>query len=947
MNLYQNWRMVRRIGSGSYGTVYEVENTDQLRKGERAALKKLVIPQDESEVTVMRSNNLDDESITRTFRELRDEILNEYRVMRDLSGNSNIVNCLDVGGVQHEDGFGWDVFIVMELLTPLRSLPNDTFSEQEIVRLGKDICRALSLCEKHRVIHRDIKPDNIFISKDGNYKLGDFGIARVISESTENVSSIAGTFSYMAPEVLQKKYNKTADIYSLGLVLYWLLNERRTPFLPLEGSFTGKDRTEAQNRRFNGEPIPAPAHGSNELKQIVLKACAFDSKDRYQSSEDMLHDLEALETSTTMGADAQVSDQRGGNRPAREDGQDDDNRVKKPIPVHAEETLLIGKAPIIEKPDLKRFHESETDETPDLDVNETDRRRNGTVSGQETEEGRSKLSKTVLITVPPPKPKPKYVWFAILAVSVLLAVGLFVLRDRLPWKTLTTPEIDIAPVPNPTETPILATPMQTETPTLAPIPEDMPTPTEPVATETPASASPIPTEMPTPATPLPTETLAPVTPMPMEMPSITSSFTSANVGGYITFGCYEQDNNLANGAEPIEWLVLAREDDRILVISRYALDCQQYNSSFASVTWETCSLRGWLNGSFLSTAFTEEEQTAIPRVMVSADRNPRYDTNQGNSTTDRVFLLSITEANKYFSSDEARRCVPTAFAIAQGVTVYPIYAGERNDSGWWWLRSSGRLTYSAANVHLIGRVLENGDFVTCDGFGVRPAMWIDLNAAHELSPTSTADVETVESNLFSNSQVGDYITFGHYEQDNNMANGAEPIEWLVLGREDDRILVISRYGLDCQKYNSSANSVTWEMCTLQSWLNSSFLNTAFTAEEQAVIPRVTVNAEQNRSYSTNPGNSTQDQVFLLSIMEVQKYFTTDMARRCEATEYAKARGCYVNTNYNTCWWWLRSPGRQSDYAAAVKTDGSVISEGSFVANDGAAVRPTIWINTGT
>ena len=193
------------------------------------------------------------------------------------------------------------------------------------------------------------------------------------------------------------------------------------------------------------------------------------------------------------------------------------------------------------------------------------------------------------------------------------------------------------------------------------------------------------------------------------------------VGEIILFGSYEQDNNTANGKEDIEWLVLAKDENRILVISSYALDCQQYNTAYTSVTWETCSLRKWLNGTFLNAAFSEEERAMIPSMTVSADKNPSYSTSPGNSTTDQVFLLSITEANKYFSSDEARKCAPTAYAKAQG-----CYAN--NGNCWWWLRSPGYDSHNAANVSSGGSVNESGRNVNIDNSAVRPALWVNLGS---------------------------------------------------------------------------------------------------------------------------------------------------------------------------------------------------------------------------
>lgn len=191
----------------------------------------------------------------------------------------------------------------------------------------------------------------------------------------------------------------------------------------------------------------------------------------------------------------------------------------------------------------------------------------------------------------------------------------------------------------------------------------------------------------------------------------------ASVGSYITFGTYEQDNNTSNSKEDIEWLVLAKENNRLLVISRYALDC--HKEYYTSVTWETCTLRKWLNNDFLNAAFSSTEKNMIPTVTVSADKNPYSSTSPGNATQDKVFLLSIPEVNKYFASDSARQCKPTAYAKKQGVLT--------SFSGFclWWLRSPGVNQYHAACVDRDGGVLEGGDRVG-NAYAVRPALWISL-----------------------------------------------------------------------------------------------------------------------------------------------------------------------------------------------------------------------------
>ncbi len=198
--------------------------------------------------------------------------------------------------------------------------------------------------------------------------------------------------------------------------------------------------------------------------------------------------------------------------------------------------------------------------------------------------------------------------------------------------------------------------------------------------------------------------------------------------------------------------------------------------------------------------------------------------------------------------------------------------------------------------------------------------------------------------MLSKAEVGSTVFFGAYEQDNNTSNGKEYIEWRVLAKEDNRILVISEYALDCQQYNTSYTDVTWENCSLRKWMNDTFLNNAFSAEEQAQIQNTTVSADKNPKCSTNPGNATTDKVFLLSITEVEKYFTSDSARQCKPTKYAVANGAYVNSYNGNCWWWLRSPGGSQYYVTSVYYDGSVLYFGNYVYRDHVCVCHALWIN---
>lgn len=188
--------------------------------------------------------------------------------------------------------------------------------------------------------------------------------------------------------------------------------------------------------------------------------------------------------------------------------------------------------------------------------------------------------------------------------------------------------------------------------------------------------------------------------------------------------------------------------------------------------------------------------------------------------------------------------------------------------------------------------------------------------------------------------VGDYVSFGAYEQDNDISNGAEAVEWLVLDRIDNRVLVISKYALDCMPYGKRGD-VTWETCSLRQWLNSSFLNTAFSEEEQAMIPVVTVPADKAPDHKTSPGNATQDRVFLLSIVELTKYFPSGSSWCCRLTGYSLANGgIFIDDN---CLWWLRSPGKTQSCADVVYNSANIASHYDAYLNY-IAVRPAMWID---
>ena len=296
---FGKWTLGRQLGAGSYGRVFEILRTDPLNGTVyHGAMKAITIPSSPEELqSLMEEDGLDHQGASTYFRQAVLALNQEIALMNKVKGHSNIVSYEDHDVIEHSDGIGWDILIRMELLTPISQYFKqfDTVPPREVVRLGIHLCRALEVCAKYNIIHRDIKPANIFLSDTGDYKLGDFGVARTASASAA-ASTFAGTVNYMAPEVFRReKYTASVDTYSLGLVMYQLLNANRMPFYPpYPQPMTALEKERAHDRRLAGEPLPPPVNADPQLAAVVLKACAPAPADRFADPTQMRRALEAL-----------------------------------------------------------------------------------------------------------------------------------------------------------------------------------------------------------------------------------------------------------------------------------------------------------------------------------------------------------------------------------------------------------------------------------------------------------------------------------------------------------------------------------------------------------------------------------------------------------------------------------------------------------------------------
>ena len=291
--IWENWVIDEKIGEGSYGEVWKAHREDRFSHiRQNAAVKHISIPKetDAGEDDIPFPNEA---SRTNYYRSMLDRLIVEIDAMVSLRGKPNIVSYEEHKVIPKEEGRGYDLFLRMELLTGLPRYLKELrrpMTRDEVLRLGIDIAGALNTLQSRNFVHRDIKPANIFVDQEGAFKLGDFGTARVL-EASGNASTKAGTPNYMAPEVYTKtnNYDQTVDIYSLGVMLYRYMNDNYLPFMSEEQM----DSDRALLRRIRGETLPRPRKADPELSRIILKACAFDPKERYQTAEELRKDLMA------------------------------------------------------------------------------------------------------------------------------------------------------------------------------------------------------------------------------------------------------------------------------------------------------------------------------------------------------------------------------------------------------------------------------------------------------------------------------------------------------------------------------------------------------------------------------------------------------------------------------------------------------------------------------
>lgn len=290
------------LGRGGNAYVYEIARMDSTGDA-RYAVKVIPVSEKAEDPKLLRQEGRPNEEITQYPGRRMKEVSREVQVMRILKGHPHIVSIEDFSVIRVRELTDSCMLIRMELLKPFR-LWHEQHSEliqEDIARIGVELCRAVEHCHNSKIIHRDIKLDNIFVNAENHFKLGDFGYAWMVESdqpeyfpmgvAMKNVPE--GYTKYLDPRNFESLMK--AEIYSVGMVLYKLLNADTDPFLPTDRLATPMERESAKEVRMRGIlPVPPPMHADDVMTKIVLKACAYNPEQRYNSVRALREELEAL-----------------------------------------------------------------------------------------------------------------------------------------------------------------------------------------------------------------------------------------------------------------------------------------------------------------------------------------------------------------------------------------------------------------------------------------------------------------------------------------------------------------------------------------------------------------------------------------------------------------------------------------------------------------------------
>lgn len=624
--IHDQYIIGRVIGQGGFGITYLGFN---LAENKKVAIKEYFPDGIVTRVHGETKVSIYSVGMKESFELGVKKFFKESQMLAKFKNNPNIIN---VYNYFLENNTAYYVMEYIDGITLKQYLSQNggKITTTELFKIIFPIIDALDEVHQNNVLHRDISPENIYITKNGVAKLLDFGAARQVFGDNNKSLSIVLKPGFAPEEQYRKKgiQGPWTDIYSLGATMYFALSGQNIP------DALDRLRDDSETRTLS-EIVPGI---NSEIAKVIMKALAPIAEDRYSSIKDFRNALisAAISDNSINYKMKAVKSSSVFKRPAHKIGV-----VAAGLIIVAGITLYILSLP--NTGNIFGLYKGASLEDVEF-----------VISSEESND--SQIS----------------------GISNESSLNSSIFEGESSFNQAYSTSENFLVSSNDTSTESLL--------------------------DTPTS---IPTQIPT-SIPTIQPTITP-TPIPKTM---------------IYFGKYEQDANLNNGPEDIEWIVLDKKDDKYLLISKYGLDGSiQYDivvDNYIDVTWEDCSMRKWLNETFFDVAFNMEEKEKILSVTLSNPDNPTYGTEGGNDTTDKVFLLSIDEAYKYLPTYDERKAKSTKYAIS--------HDGYRDDLGYtvWWLRSPGELTYYVAQIASDGQVYESG--VPCQNGleTVRPAIWIDI-----------------------------------------------------------------------------------------------------------------------------------------------------------------------------------------------------------------------------
>ena len=617
----------------------------------------------------------------------------ELKILQELKKNSqpHVVQYLDAF-VANIPGYPRYYCAVMKFLSTLKQYRVKGDGVEIAVRLGSDFLPLLQSFTDKEILHRDIKPANIFYDADfrntTGFLLGDFGIAKHDSDTSVTPT---GTESTMAPEVrgLDRSLGSDrtrSDMYSLGIVMYRYLNEGIYP----------SNRERIDRMPPDKAPFPSPRFGSRRLKELVLKATSYYPNDRFDSPQDMLRELQKCEEYRSF-----ISHEDSGS----------DETVNLEELLEAENKNLQSQLKQ-QKSEYEAAVESLSLREKKL-TNELEKIKEKALRAEEL------LTENEILKEQALRVEELLTENEALKEQALRAEELLTENEALKEKALRAEEL-LMENEALKEKALRAEELLTENEAM----REQASRTEELLTENEALKERIAARE--------KELLDEIEMLKAKKTSQESRTRhkrksgdplDLRVGDKLRYGAFPQGSK--GEIQPLMWRVLAVEKDKALIITEQLIDTMQYNSFSDDITWEQCSLRFWLNNTFITSAFGG----SLPRrVMVTTNDNPdnpKHGTEGGAPTEDKVFLLSVEEAEKYFKDNADRMAGVTEYAQKQGAWVsndYLLPNGEK--AGLWWLRSPGYISHTASRVLINGDINSHGGSIVRENVAVRPAMWI-------------------------------------------------------------------------------------------------------------------------------------------------------------------------------------------------------------------------------